>query len=159
MRSLVKRVLSSYFSPRRRIYRYYSLSRWLYIKGHYLLARLVYWQQGKYGCYISEKSVIHPTVEFKHPTGIVIGEGVVIEKNVKLWQNVTIGSHGKQDCAQEYPHIEAGVKIFAGAVIIGKIRIGKNAVIGANCVVLDDVPENSVAVGVPYKNKHKITAN
>lgn len=145
----------NYFSPKRKVFCYYRLARWLYEKQRYFLARLVYWRQGKYGCYISERALIHPSVEFKHPVGIVIGEGVVIKEDVKIWQNVTIGSHGKPGFAQEYPYIESGVKIFAGAVIVGKIRVGRNAVVGANCVVLDDVPDNGLAVGVPYKKNKK----
>jgi serine O-acetyltransferase len=156
MRNIIKRVLIELFAPGKKVYRYYKLSRWLHMSGHPFLAKLVRYRQGRYGCYISEKSIIHPSVKFKHSIGIVIGEGVVIEENVKIWQNTTIGSHGKQGYPQEYPYIESGVKIFAGAVIVGKVRIGKNAVIGANCVVLESVPENSVAVGVPYRNQQKV---
>ncbi|MDB9541453.1 serine O-acetyltransferase [Anabaenopsis arnoldii] len=150
----IRKAITNFFSPDKQVYRNYQLSRWLRTKGYILLAKLIRYRQSRYGCYISEKSIIHPSVEFKHPVGVVIGEGVVIEENVKIWQNVTIGSHGKPGLPQEYPYIESGVKIFAGAVIVGKIRVGKNAIIGANAVVLDDVPENIVAVGVPYKNRH-----
>lgn len=83
--------------------------------------------------------------------GVVIGEGVVVEDDVCIYQNVTLGSHGKKGCPSGYPHIHRGAKIFAGAVLIGKIDVGENAIIGANSVVLSDVPPDSIAVGVPYK--------
>ncbi|UXE60986.1 MAG: serine acetyltransferase [Woronichinia naegeliana WA131] len=147
-----KKLLRQLFpSPQQKIHRYYKLSRYFSVQGYHFLAKLIRERQAKYGCYISEKAIIHPSVQFAHPVGIVIGEDVVIEENVKIWQNVTLGSHGKEDSPQEYPYVESGVKIFSGAVIIGKVRIGKNAIIGANCVVVSDVPENSIAVGVPYK--------
>ncbi|MBE9221481.1 hypothetical protein IQ215_02110 [Cyanobacterium stanieri LEGE 03274] len=75
---------------------YYKISRYLHNRGFLFLAELVRYKQAKYGCYISEKSIIDETVVFPHSVGIVIGEGVVIEENVKIWQNVTIGSHGKK---------------------------------------------------------------
>lgn len=156
---VLKILIELLFSPKRKVKRLYQLSRSLDANGHGLLAKLVYYRQSRYGCYISQKSIIHSSVDFKHPVGIVIGEGVVIEENVEIWQNVTIGSHGKRGYPQEYPYIESGVKIFAGAVIVGKVRIGRNSVIGANCVVLEDVPENSTAVGVPYKKRQKVVVD
>lgn len=102
-------------------------------------------------CQISYKSVIGEGVVFPHPIGIVIGEGVRIGKGVKIWQQVTIGSHGKNNKCLAYPIIGDNVKIFSGAKIFGDIKIGNDSVIGANAVVINDVPENSVAVGVPAK--------
>lgn len=152
LKDKIKKILRILLKPQNRVLTYYKISKYLYDKGFLFLAELVRYRQAKYGCYISEQSIIHSTVAFPHSVGIVIGEGVVIEENVKIWQNVTIGSHGKKNSIQEYPYIESGVKIFAGATIIGGIRIGKNSIIGANCVVLSDVPANTTAVGVPYKN-------
>lgn len=154
----IKKILQILCKPQNKVLTYYRLSKWLYQKKHYFLAELVRHKQANYGCYISEKAIIHPSVVLKHSVGVVIGEGVVIEEDVFIWQNVTIGSHGKKGIPLEYPHIKSGVKIFAGAVIVGNVVVGKNAVIGANCVVLDDVPENGVAVGVPYKNKKSVSS-
>jgi serine O-acetyltransferase len=153
--NFVKSLLIKCLKPERKVLRYYFWSRWLYVKGFRFLAQIIAYRQGRYGCYISEKAIIHPSLKLKHPVGVVIGEGVEIEENVLIWQNVTLGSHGKTGLPQTYPYIESGVKIFAGAVVLGGVRVGKNAIIGANCVVLDDVPENGVAVGVPYKQKNK----
>ncbi len=99
------------------------------------------------GCHIGPLAKIGPGLELRHPTGIVIGDGAVIGKNVSIYQNVTIGIRGEG----EYPVIGDNVKIYAGACILGRVRIGDNAVIGANAVVLADVPDNAVAVGVPAR--------
>ena len=86
-----------------------------------------------------------------HPIGIVVGDGVIIRDNVKIWHQVTLGSHGKKGEPLAYPIIEDGVKVFAGAKIIGGVIIGENAVIGANSVVNIDVPKSTTAIGIPCK--------
>ena len=83
-----------------------------------------------------------------HPTGIVIHHDAKIGPNCLIHQNVTIGMVGK---VPGLPIIEGGVDIGAGAKILGPIRIGHHAKIGANAVVTKDVPPNSIAVGVPAK--------
>jgi serine O-acetyltransferase len=84
-----------------------------------------------------------------HPTGIVIRGECVIGDNVTILQGVTIGRLKDGDLSET--QIGDGVSIYAGAVILGNIKIGNNAVIGANAVVLTDVPDSAVAVGVPAK--------
>lgn len=139
------------FSPQMRVLFYYRIAHWFYRNGHPRCAYALKSFQSGYGCYISERSIIGKSLCLPHPVGVVIGEGVVIEDNVSIWQHVTIGSHGKSDAPQKYPYVAQGVKIFAGAVIIGNLKIGENSVVGANAVVLSDVKPNAVAVGVPYK--------
>lgn len=90
-------------------------------------------------------------VSFGHPTGIVIGNKAQIGNNVKIWQQVTLGSHGKKNQSKTYPTIKDNVRIYAGAKVIGGITIGENAILGANAVVNIDVPDNCIAVGVPCK--------
>lgn len=86
--------------------------------------------------------------------GIVIAPAATIGNNCRIYQNVTIGAKdvatGHGDPAF-YPKIGNNVTIYAGAVIIGHIRIGDNAIIGANSVVTKDVPANATAVGIPAK--------
>lgn len=97
---------------------------------------------------------------FPHLSGIVISKASEIGHNCIIYQDVTIGARTVQegDCAkpQNYPKIGNNVTIYAGAKILGAIKVGDNAIIGANAVVLSDVPENSVAVGVPAIVKGKI---
>lgn len=87
-----------------------------------------------------------------HPTSIVIGEGVTIESNVKIYQGVTLGGRIIGDWENgNYPHIHDNTVIFSGAVIVGKVIIGRNCIIGANSVVTTDIPDNSTAVGAPAR--------
>ena len=90
-------------------------------------------------------------LDFPHPIGVVIGDGVKIEDKVVIFQNVTIGSHGKTDREKTYPSIGKGVKIYAGARIIGGLTIGEGAVIAANAVVNKDVRPGDVVGGIPAK--------
>lgn len=117
------------------------------------LSRIVAFRaQVRFGVYISPLARIDKSVVFPHPTGIVIGEGVVIGANVRIYQNVTIGGARMGDWqACRYPEIGPGSVLFAGAVIVGNISIGHNCTVGANSVVLGDIPDDSVAVGAPAR--------
>jgi serine O-acetyltransferase len=116
--------------------------------GRFLEARL----QRKYGLFISRNAIFPATLDLKHPTGVVIGEGVVLGENVKVYQNVTLGGARTGDWkVKNYPTIGDGTTIFAGAVVIGRISIGRNCTIGANAVVTRDVPDDSTAVGIPAR--------
>lgn len=105
--------------------------------------------QRNYGVYISYNTEFDKTLILKHPTSIIIGEGAKIGKNVTIFQSVTIGRGDTY--VDEYPQIGDNTIIYSGAVILGGIKVGANCIIGANAVVIKDVPANSVAVGVPAK--------
>jgi len=104
-----------------------------------------------WSCDISYHSRIGKKVIFGHPIGIVIGYDSVIEDNVRIWQNVTLGSHGKDGYEKSYPIVKSGTKIYAGAILIGGITIGENSVIAANAVVTESFPPNSIIGGIPAK--------
>ncbi len=89
------------------------------------------------------------TVKFPHPVGIVIGDGAVIGRGVRIYQNVTIGltENMARNEAVNYPTIEDEVFIYAGAVIFGGIVVGARSVIGANAIVSRSVPPDSVVFG------------
>jgi serine O-acetyltransferase len=87
--------------------------------------------------------------QMPHPTGIVIGDGTVIGDNVLILQNVTLGRRAITQAG--CPVIKNGVQILAGAVIVGAVTIGENAVVGANAVVLSDVAANATVVGAPAR--------
>jgi len=82
-----------------------------------------------------------------HPNGVVIHEDAVIGDDCMIMQQVTIGMIGDG----EVPTLGNNVYVGAGAKIIGKVRIGDGARIGANAVVTKDVPRGSTAVGIPAK--------
>lgn len=92
---------------------------------------------------------------FPHLTGIVISRFARIGNGCVFYQNVTIGrksySTEEKGCSEDYPQIGNNVIVYSGAVIVGPVRIGDNAVIGANAVVMQDVPAGAVAVGIPAK--------
>jgi serine O-acetyltransferase len=115
--------------------------------GLYYKTRLII----KRHCDISYNASIGKNLRMPHPVGIVIGEGVVIKDDVVIFQQVTLGSDGKNKAHKIYPVIENGVKIYAGAKIIGGVKIGKKAVIGANSVVNINVPSKAIAVGIPCR--------
>ncbi len=83
-----------------------------------------------------------------HGMGVVIGETAVIGDDVLIYQGVTLGGAGIEK-GKRHPTIGNNVVIGAGAKILGNINIGDNSYIGANAVVIKDVPANSTVVGVP----------
>lgn len=82
-----------------------------------------------------------------HPNGVVIHPGACIGPNCLIFQQVTLGTRG----STEAPVLEGHVDIGAGAKLLGGIRIGEHAQIGANAVVLNDIPSGTSAVGAPAK--------
>lgn len=99
---------------------------------------------------------IHPAARIgsgilmDHATGIVVGETSVIEDNVSILHEVTLGGTGKES-GDRHPKVRHGVLIGAGAKILGNVEIGAGAKIGAGSVVLDPVPAHCTAAGVPAR--------
>ncbi|MDO9265550.1 MAG: serine O-acetyltransferase [Sulfurimonas sp.] len=97
---------------------------------------------------------IHPgakigkRVFIDHGTGVVIGQTAIVEDDVLIYQGVTLGgvslTHGKR-----HPTVKKGAVLGAGAKILGNITIGRYAKIGANSVVVKEVPDNATAIGIP----------
>ncbi|MDM0611805.1 hypothetical protein QTH09_12320 [Clostridium perfringens] len=87
-----------------------------------------------------------------HPNGIIIHKDVVLGDYCTIYHQVTIGSNDKGN-VNDVAKIGNNVYIGSGAKIIGPLNIGNNVKIGANAVVVSDLPENSVAIGVPAKIK------
>ncbi len=116
------------------------------------LRRILAWFTGIVtSCEINALATIEGGVSLPHPKGIIIGKGCVVRSGATIYQHVTIGTRAGHGEEEKYPVIEGGSKIYAGAVLIGGIRIGANATVGANAVVLNDVPESKTAVGVPAR--------
>ncbi len=99
---------------------------------------------------------IHPAARIgkgiliDHATGVVIGETAVVEDNVSMLHEVTLGGTGKQS-GDRHPKVRKGVLISAGAKILGNVEVGEGAKVGSGAVVLDDVPAHTTVVGVPAK--------
>ena len=116
---------------------------------------LMWWQYVLFGCYISPQAMIGRRVRFPHPIGIVIGETAVVGDDAVIFQQVTLGNHGRMEFDKEYPVIGARTRICAGAKVIGGIRVGAGATVGANAVVRCDVPDGALAVGVPAQIRRR----
>ena len=83
-----------------------------------------------------------------HGTGIVIGETAEIGNDCLLYQGVTLGGTGK-DVGKRHPTLGDNVMVGSGAKVLGPFRVGNNARIAANSVVLREVPDGATVVGVP----------
>ena len=100
------------------------------------------------GIEIHPGAVIGRRVFIDHGMGVVIGETTIVGDNVLLYQGVTLGGTGKET-GKRHPTLGNNVVIGAGAKILGDITIGDNSYIGANAVVIKNVPPNSTVVGIP----------
>ena len=140
----------------------------LYFKGFHAIQthRLAHWlwKRGRqdFALYLQSRSSdtfqtdIHPAARIgrgiflDHATGLVVGATAVIEDNVSMLQDVTLGGTGKER-GDRHPKIRHGVLIGAGAKILGNIEVGHCARIAAGSVVLKPVPHNATVAGVPAK--------
>lgn len=103
-----------------------------------------------YGIDIDHRARIGPGARIFHGVGLVIGPRAIVGRNVILYHGVTIGAPDHRK-ATTLPHLGDDVFVGAGAKILGPIDIGDGVRIGANAVVLRDVPAGAVAVGVPAR--------
>lgn len=89
-------------------------------------------------------------LQLTHPSGVVVGYAAVIGDGCTLMQQVTLGQKEVSTAVGGgNPLLADNVVISAGAKVLGSVRIGRNAVVGANSVVLIDVPDGAIAVGIP----------
>lgn len=130
---------------------FYRLAHWLYQKGLRFLPRFI----SAIGQFLTVID-IHPAAQIgrrvfiDHGMGVVIGETAVIGNDVLIYQQVTLGGVST-DKGKRHPTIEDGVVIGTGAKILGNITIGANSKVGANSVVVKNVPPESTAVGIPAR--------
>ena len=128
---------------------YYRFAHWLHRRQLCFLARFVsQWARFWTGIEIHPGAVIGRRLVIDHGTGIVIGETTEIGDDVLLYQGVTLGGTGK-DVGKRHPTLGSSVMVGAGARVLGPITVHDNARIAAGAVVLQDVPANATAVGVP----------
>ena len=144
------------------------LDAFLFYKGFHALEchRVAHWlwQEGRAAMALFLQSRIsqlfavdvHPAAKigrgimFDHATGIVIGETAVVEDDVSIMQDVTLGGTGKES-GDRHPKIRRGVLLSLGAKVLGNIEVGEYSRVGAGSVVLKSVPPGCTAVGVPAK--------
>ena len=137
---------------------FHKISNFFYIAGFDLLARIIS-QTIRFftGIEIHPGAKIGKNLFIDHGMGVVIGETSEIGNDVTIYHAVTLGGSSpsidseRQRHEKRHPTIGDGVVIGSGAQIIGPIKIGNNARIAANAVVVKDVPENATMVGIPAK--------
>ena len=137
---------------------FHQISNFFYKAGFDLVARIVS-QIIRFftGIEIHPGAKIGRKLFIDHGMGVVIGETSEIGDNVTIYHNVTLGGSSpsidseRQRHEKRHPTIGNDVVIGSGAQIIGPIKVGNNARIAANAVVVKDVPENATMVGIPAK--------
>jgi len=130
---------------------WHRLASWLYRHRLLFLSRVVsQWNRFWTGVEIHPAAKIGKRLVIDHGMGIVIGETTEIGDDVLLYQGVTLGGTGK-DRGKRHPTIGNNVLIGSGAKVLGPFTVGDNSRIAANAVVLEEVPPDSTAVGVPAR--------
>jgi serine O-acetyltransferase len=130
---------------------WHRLSHWLWLHDLYLLGRfsshVARWLTG---------IEIHPAARLgrrlviDHGMGVVVGETAEIGDDCYLYHQVTLGV-ARTSGGKRHPTVGNNVIIGAGAKVLGPIRVGDNARVGSNAVVLEDVPDNTTVVGIPAR--------
>ena len=128
----------------------HRITHFLFRSKLFFLARMIS-QMSRFftGIEIHPGAVIGKGLFIDHGAGVVIGETAVVGDNCTIYHGVTLGGTGKDKGVRRHPILGNDVLVGAGAKILGAIRIGDNSLIGANAVLLMDVPEDSTVVGVP----------
>ena len=131
--------------------RMHRRANWCYRHRLFFLARWISQRAAhKTGIEIHPAAKIGHRFFIDHGTGVVIGETAEIGDDVTLYQGVTLGGTGK-DTGKRHPTIGNNVMIGAGAKVLGPFKVGENSNIAAGAVVLEEIPPNSTAVGVPAR--------
>jgi serine O-acetyltransferase len=129
----------------------YRVAHYLWGHGrHALAAHLQNRVSEAFGVDIHPAARIGSGVLVDHGTSVVIGETAVVEDNVSMLHEVTLGGTGKET-GDRHPKVRRGVLLGAGAKILGNIEIGQGAKVGAGSVVLKDVPPHATVAGVPAR--------
>jgi serine O-acetyltransferase len=128
---------------------FHRMAHALWKRKWFMLARIVS-QLSRFitGIEIHPGAIIGKGLFIDHGSGVVIGETCEIGDYVTLFQGVTLGGTGKEK-GKRHPTVRDNVLIASGAKVLGSFEIGENSRIGANSVVLREVPPNSTVVGIP----------
>jgi serine O-acetyltransferase len=129
----------------------YRLAHWLLGKGRkdfalYLQSRA----SSVFQCDINPAAKIGRGIFLDHATGLVVGQTAVVEDDVSILHDVTLGGTGKEN-EDRHPKIRRGVMIGAGAKILGNIEVGHCSRIAAGSVVIKPVPNNVTVAGIPAR--------
>ena len=127
----------------------YRLAHWLHNLEVFFLPRFIsHFARLLTGIEIHPGAIIGKGVFIDHGMGVVIGETAIVGDYCLLHHGVTLGATGKES-GQRHPTLGCHVTVGAGAKILGNIKVGSHARVGAITVVLKDIPPNSTVVGIP----------
>jgi serine O-acetyltransferase len=127
----------------------HRVAHWLWHEGREALALFLQNRTSEvFGVDIHPAARVGNGILIDHATSVVIGETAVIEDNVSILHEVTLGGTGKAE-GDRHPKVRHGVLIGAGAKILGNVEVGRGAKVGAGSVVLEDVPPHCTVAGVP----------
>ncbi|MFK7822186.1 MAG: serine O-acetyltransferase [Planctomycetaceae bacterium] len=127
----------------------YRVAHWLWKQERRILALYLQNRMSEtFGADIHPAAKLGKGILVDHATSVVIGETAVVEDNVSMLHEVTLGGTGKE-VGDRHPKVREGVLIGAGAKVLGNVEVGKGSRIGAGSVVLNDVPEHCTVAGVP----------
>ena len=130
---------------------YHRLAHWLYCHNRRFLARFVsQWSRFWTGIEIHPGAKIGRRLVIDHGMGIVIGETAEVGDDCLIYHGVTLGGTGK-DQGKRHPTLGNNVMVSAGAKVLGPFKVGDNARIASNAVVLSEIPSDATAVGVPAR--------
>jgi len=138
---------------------FHRIANFFHLAKFYLLARIIS-QLSRFltGIEIHPGAKIGKNLFIDHGMGVVIGETSEIGNNVTIYHMATLGgiapsiNSNNQRQVKRHPTLGDCVVVGSGAQILGPVKIGTHAKVGANAVVTKDVPENAVMVGIPAKN-------
>ncbi len=127
----------------------HRIAHWFYKRGWYTIARVIS-QANRFftGIEIHPGAKIGRRLFIDHGMGVVIGETCEIGDDVVLYQGVTLGGTGKEK-GKRHPTIGNHVVVSVGAKVLGSFKVGDHSIIGANAVVLREVPPYCTVVGIP----------
>lgn len=129
----------------------HRLAHRLYKKKRFFISRLIsQLNRALTGIEIHPGATIGKGILIDHGMGVVIGETAEVGDRVTIYHGTTLGGTGKEK-GKRHPTVGNDVIIGAGAKLLGPIVVGDNAKIGANAVVLKDVPQGATVVGIPGK--------
>lgn len=127
----------------------HRVAHWLWHGGRAALALFLQNRTSEvFGVDIHPAARVGNGILIDHATSVVVGETAVIEDNVSILHEVTLGGTGKAE-GDRHPKVRHGVLIGAGAKILGNVEVGRGAKVGAGSVVLEDVPPHCTVAGVP----------
>ena len=130
----------------------HMISHFLYNKKLFFLARLISQLARTFtGIEIHPGAILGESILIDHGMGVIIGETAVVGDRITIYHGTTLGGTGNEKGVKRHPTVGNDVIIGSGAKVLGNINIGSNSKIGANAVVLEDVPEGATVVGVPAR--------